>query len=886
MTHDRVARVSPRASPPHANHAHHAAVLTRRTCAPRTVHVRRTPHRRADGDLGRAKSRDAKKRQRTKIHTTTAFFTCIAQRKRANVVILESAPAFQNRQRVRAPRPAWREREAWNMKRTFWSFAFLIGCSSSLGCGGAIEPGEEVGSQTAAVVGQWQLIDFPSIPIAAAALPNGKVVTWSSDDRFRFNTGRLQTYTSLFDPSTGVPSEVLVTSSSHDMFCPGTTMMADGRVQVQGGGRVVRNTSTYTPANAVWSAEQPMNQPRWYNSSVTLPDGSMFTLGGNLNGGLAFDGRGEIWSAAKGWRLLPGAPLDPVTTNVAINRSQEHPRLFIAPNGKIFVPGPKPMMHWYDARGEGSVVDAGLRGDDTFSQNDVAVMYDVGKILKAGGNVNYDRAGAAQSPSSATAYVIDINGAAATVHKVASLKRARAYGNGVVLPDGQVLVVGGLDNGKAFSDAGAVLAPELWNPATETWSDVAAMATPRTYHSVALLMPDARVFVAGGGQCGPGCAANHLNAEIYSPPYLFQAGRPQITSAAEYGAYGQTLRVATTGTVTGFAWIRMTSVTHSVNTDQRFMKAAFSGAGAGVFSVIAPPNPNVAPPGYYMLFALNGGVPSIAKLIRVGPANLAVGRPATQSSTYNARGAATAVDGSVQDTSEANVSHTLADPQAWWQVDLGSVQDVGKVNVWTRTDCCSDRLANFDVKLSSDGVTWTSTLNVPGQASAPTVVDFTGARGRYVRVQLRGTNFLALTEVEVFAAKNLALKMPATQSSTFNGRAASIAVDGLTTDLTEANVSHTNADAQAWWQVDLGVPQHLGRVNVWNRVDCCSNRLTNFAVKVSNNGTTWTNSIAVPGTAGSPTTVNFAGATGRFVRVQLVGTNFLSLAEVQVFPSD
>jgi hypothetical protein len=60
-------------------------------------------------------------------------------------------------------------------------------------------------------------------------------------------------------------------------------------------------------------------------------------------------------------------------------------------------------------------------------------------------------------------------------------------------------------------------------------------------------------------------------------------------------------------------------------------------------------------------------------------------------------------------------------------------------------------LADFDVKLSRDGDTWTSTLHVAGQAGQPSILDFGGKTGRYVRVQLTGTNFLALTEVEVFA---------------------------------------------------------------------------------------------------------------------------------------
>jgi hypothetical protein len=630
----------------------------------------------------------------------------------------------------------------------------LCGCANDTN-----DPETAAAQAQAALTGQWQLVNFPSITIAAALLPNGKIITWSSDNRYTFSDGLGQTYTSLFDPATLVASDVLVSNTSHDMFCPGASMLPDGRVFVNGGGTAVRNTSLYNFSGGTWDSDALMNQPRWYNSSVTLPNGDVFTLGGNLYGGLAYNGSGERWTAGQGWSAVPGALLDPLVTSDPVNRSQEHPRMFVAPNGKVFISGPTPNMQWYDLSGNGSIQAAGTRGNDTFSQNDTTVMFDQGKLLKAGGNVNYDRTNAAQSPSSATAYVIDINSDTAQVHQVASMVRGRAFCNGVVLPDGEVLVVGGLDNGKAFTDVGAVLTPELWNPATETWSDVSPMSTARTYHSVALLMPDGRVFAGGGGQCGQGCAANHFDAEIFSPAYLFQGGRPAITSAPSSADYASQINVGTTGTVSGFAWIRMYAVTHSINTDQRRLSAVSTANGNGAFTITTPANANLAPPGYYMLFALNGGIPSVAQIIRIGAANqtpagtnVALQRPATQSSTFNGRAASIAVDGVTLDTSEANVSHTNSDAQAWWQVDLGSVQAIGRVNVWNRVDCCSDRLTNFDVKLSTDGSNWTSTINVPGQAGSPTSIDFGGQNGRYVRVQLRGTGFLSLTEVQVFAS--------------------------------------------------------------------------------------------------------------------------------------
>jgi hypothetical protein len=152
-----------------------------------------------------------------------------------------------------------------------------------------------------------------------------------------------------------------------------------------------------------------------------------------------------------------------------------------------------------------------------------------------------------------------------------------------------------------------------------------------------------------------------------------------------------------------------------------------------------------------------------------------------------------------------------------------------------------------------------------------------------VKVQLNGTNYLALAEVQVFPPANLALGKPATQSSTIEPQEdASRAVDGNTDGTySGSSISHTQNDPQAWWQVDLQSPRAIGNVVLFNRTDCCSDRLSNFNLMVSSDGVNWT-SFPHPGVA--PGQVTFpVNRTGRFVRVQLNGTNYLALAEVQVF---
>ena len=275
-------------------------------------------------------------------------------------------------------------------------------------------------------------------------------------------------------------------------------------------------------------------------------------------------------------------------------------------------------MNWYSTSGTGSVTSAGTRGDDSDAMNGNAVMYDAGKILTVGGATSYEQVNAR-----AGAYVLTVTGSTVTTRKVAPMANPRAFHNSVVLPDGKVVVFGGQNFPVPFSDNTAVLSAELWDPATEQFTTMAPAAVPRTYHSVALLMPDGRVFTGGGGLCGTGCATNHLDGEIFTPPNLLNsdgtpASRPAITAAPTTAANGNSITVSTNRAVSQFAIVRMGTATHSVDTDQRRIALAPTAVSGG-YRLTIPADPGVALPGYWMLFAIDSaGVPSVATIVRIG----------------------------------------------------------------------------------------------------------------------------------------------------------------------------------------------------------------------------------------------------------------------------
>lgn len=278
-----------------------------------------------------------------------------------------------------------------------------------------------------------------------------------------------------------------------------------------------------------------------------------------------------------------------------------------------------------------------------------------------------------------------------------------------------------------------------------------------------------------------------------------------------------------------------------------------------------------------------------------GPAatNLAQGKTATQSTEWpGGATAARAVDGITDGVFiNGSVSHTReAQPNPWWRVDLGSVQSIGDIEIWNRTDCCAERLAGYTVSVldAAGAPVWSSTRT--GHPTPRETVATGGVSGRYVSVSLAGASrTLSLAEVIVrpAPAPNLALGKPATQSSTYTGGdgtgPAARAVDGNTDgQFANGSVSHTNAESNPWWQVDLGSAVTVNEIEVWNRSEQAA-RLSGYRVDVldANGVVVWTSTPS-----GYPTpseALTTGGVSGRYVKVTVPGTGkILQLAEVIV----
>jgi fibronectin type 3 domain-containing protein len=488
-----------------------------------------------------------------------------------------------------------------------------------------ISPPVTVTVQSAATLGQWQgPFAWPMVAVHMSLMPNGKLLL--------FDGQSLGSLAQVWNPANNTFTPV---TAPDNVFCSGHTSLADGRVFVVGGhigGHVGLNGSyIFDFQSQSWTLGPTMSSGRWYPTATTLPDGRIIALSGESNCDGCYVTQPEIYNPATNtWSSLNNAKLS----------FPYYPHTFVLPDGRALVSSTA------EAPIISRVLDLSAQKWTAVGSNALdggtAAMYRPGKILKAGTSVDPDTA-VRQSVS--TAYVLDMTQASPAWRQVASMAFPRTYATMVLLPDGNVFVEGGGVTTAATDLSGAVLQAEIWSPASETWTTVASMATPRLYHSTALLMPDGRVLVAGGGRFNSASEpTDQPSAEYYLPPYLFKGARPTITSAPSAVQVGQTFFVQTpdAAQIGSVVLMRIGSVTHNFNMSQSYVPLTFQVATGGI-NVQAPPNSNLAPPGYYMLFIVStNGEPSIAPIV-----NLSLGSGTTQPPTAPTDLVATGGNGSV-----------------------------------------------------------------------------------------------------------------------------------------------------------------------------------------------------------------------------------------------
>lgn len=361
-----------------------------------------------------------------------------------------------------------------------------------------------------------------------------------------------------------------------------------------------------------------MNAGRWYPTNTTLRNGDALVLSGTFKTGDQTPKNllPQVWQPTSGtWRNLTDAQ-EAAPLGVDL-----YPRMFVLPDGRLYKVGPDQDTWFLDTAGTGGW-SAGPRRKSDLRTYGAAVMFAPGKILVVGGGRVDPNDTIPADDAVATAEVIDFtlpDEDDRVWQPVAPMQFPRRQLNATLLPDGKVLVTGGVGGPGFNNETNPMLAAEIWDPETKTWTTLASMQVTRGYHSTAMLLPDGRVVSAGGGQ-GAGATSFHNDAELFSPPYLFKGLRPTIVTAPDSVTYGQTFFVGTpdAANIKNVNLIRLPSVTHSFDENQRFNSLPDPVIVNGGLNVTAPAGPNLAPPGHYMLFILDrSGVPSVAKIIQI-----------------------------------------------------------------------------------------------------------------------------------------------------------------------------------------------------------------------------------------------------------------------------
>ncbi|KAK8943359.1 hypothetical protein KSP40_PGU005552 [Platanthera guangdongensis] len=212
----------------------------------------------------------------------------------------------------------------------------------------------------------------------------------------------------------------------------------------------------------------------------------------------------------------------------------------------------------------------------------------------------------------------------------------------LVLPTGDIFIINGATAGCAGwqSSINPVLSPYLYSPngiPGERFSILPASNIPRMYHSAALLLPDGRILVGGSNPYYRYNFSGHpypteLRMEAFAPYYLSKildcrrAMNVMVAGEGEAGIrYGEefvvTFDIAFPSAVVEFVASAAPFVTHSLSMHQRVLRLecrGMEGVVEGTVSAVvsAPPSPVVAPPGYYMLTVVNGGIPSKSIWVR------------------------------------------------------------------------------------------------------------------------------------------------------------------------------------------------------------------------------------------------------------------------------
>ncbi len=480
----------------------------------------------------------------------------------------------------------------------------------------------------AAQQGYWELLPCDSrvLAVHAVLMHTGKVLFFAGSGNNVPNFTAHDMRSVVWDYQAGTFHTPI---TPFDVFCAGQTVLPDGKVLVAGGTEQydpfigLRSSWLFDPIIEEWIRIGDMRHGRWYPSLVTLGNGRAIAVSGIAEAS-------EVYDPLTGWSLVPRGTDLPL-----------YPHLLLLASGRMFFTGGQLGQAVIDGRTidpltAAETVTPGLRNQGNRDQCFSVLLPPAQdqKVMVLGGS----------GPGLATNHtdVIDLKAGAPHYVPGPNLAHARGLHNCVILPDRTVLVSGGGLRGETRADA--VHSAEIYDPAANVLRPAGTQLVSRLYHSVALLLPDGRVITAGSN---PDRGDDELRLELYHPPYLFRGPRPFIESAPTQWFYGTQVGIHSPHAAQ-IKWahlIRPMAVTHSDDTSQRLVDLPIRKRDLCHLHVAVPDNPNLAPPGWYLLFLCDhDGIPSIAEWVHldrkpaakpIGPVTHVVEKHVTHAHDHN-----------------------------------------------------------------------------------------------------------------------------------------------------------------------------------------------------------------------------------------------------------
>lgn len=451
------------------------------------------------------------------------------------------------------------------------------------------------------------------IMVHSAMTYTGKVLMWGVAQGM-WSLPAPYNYAQLYDPVANTVTDV-PSPFAHDMVCGGQAILSNGKILATGGaivpvsyyGTGINNAALFDPKTETWSQTGYMNYARWYPTNIEVPNGEVLTTSGHTANAQQVAVEMEEYNPTAGtWTVLPSSANNPDPGNNYL-----FPRMDLLPNGQIFMSAPYQTSYTFNPATNTWTKTGGnlATGTDEYYAGHLLLPNSYTVMVVGGAATN---ANGGETPTAYT-QTIDLSASKPVWTLGPQLNIARYNAIVAWLADGSVIAVGGNQSEKYDS---VIETPEIYDFATQTWTEMNAQVGVRAYHSVGNLLPDGRFFSTGSTS---DTTYDH-DYEIFSPPYLYNGTRPTITGSPASVQYGQQFTITTpdSATISSVALIMPSATSHANDMQERYVPLTFS-TGSGSLTATAPSTANYAPPGYYMLVIVNNnGVPSIMPFVQVG----------------------------------------------------------------------------------------------------------------------------------------------------------------------------------------------------------------------------------------------------------------------------